>query len=106
MKLDVLDELDPIQVCTGYRYRGELLTEFPNETDILAECQPVYEPLPGWRQNTVGTLEEAKLPPTCRAYIQHLEAIVGVPITLISTGPRRDQTIVRPDAQWRAWGLA
>jgi len=106
MKLDVLDELDPIQVCTGYRYRGELLTEFPNETDILAECQPVYEPLPGWRQNTVGTLEEAKLPPSCRAYIQHLEAIVGVPITLVSTGPRRDQIIFRPDAQWRAWGLA
>jgi adenylosuccinate synthase len=106
MKLDVLDELDPIQVCTGYRYRGELLTEFPNETDILAECQPVYEPLPGWRQNTVGTLEEAKLPPTCRAYIRHLEAIVGVPITLVSTGPRRDQIILRPDAQWRAWGLA
>jgi adenylosuccinate synthase len=106
MKLDVLDELDPIQVCTGYRYRGELLTEFPNETDVLAECQPVYEPLPGWRQSTVGTLEEAKLPAYCRAYIRHLEAIVGVPITLVSTGPRRDEIIVRPDAQWRAWGLA
>jgi adenylosuccinate synthase len=106
MKLDVLDELDPIQVCTGYRYRGELLTEFPNETDILAECQPVYESLPGWRQNTVGTIEEAKLPPTCRDYIRHLETLVGVPITLVSTGPRRDQTIVRPNTQWRAWGLA
>lgn len=106
MKLDVLDELDPIQVCTGYRYRGELLTEFPNETDILAECQPAYEPLPGWLQTTVGTLEEAKLPPTCRAYIRHLETLVGVPITLVSTGPRRDEIIVRPDAQWRAWGLA
>ena len=106
MKLDVLDELNPILVCTGYRYRGELLTEFPNETDILAECQPAYEPLPGWLQSTVGTLEEAKLPPACRAYIRHLEAIVGVPITLVSTGPRRDQTIVRPNAQWQAWGLA
>jgi adenylosuccinate synthase len=106
MKLDVLDELDPIQVCTGYRYRGELLTEFPSETDVLAECQPVCEPLPGWRQSTVGTLDEAKLPPTCRDYIRHLETIVGVPITLVSTGPRRDQTIVRPNAQWQAWGLA
>ncbi len=106
MKLDVLDELDLILVCTAYRYRGELLTEFPNETDILAECQPVYETLPGWRENTVGTLEEAKLPPTCRDYIRHLEALVGVPITLISTGPRRDQTIVRPNALWKAWGLA
>jgi adenylosuccinate synthase len=106
MKLDVLDELDPILVCTGYRYRGELLTEFPNETDILAECQPAYEPLPGWLQSTVGTLEEAKLPPACRAYIRRLEAIVGVPITLVSTGPRRDQTIARPNAQWQVWGLA
>ncbi len=106
MKLDVLDELDPIQVCTAYRYRGELLTEFPNESDILAECQPVYEALPGWRQSTVGTLEEAKLPPTCRSYIRHLEDLVGVPIALISTGPRRDQTIVRPNALWKAWGLA
>jgi adenylosuccinate synthase len=106
MKLDVLDELDPILVCTGYRYRGQLLTEFPNETDILAECQPVYEALPGWRQNTVGTLEEAKLPSNCLAYIRHLETLVGVPLTLVSTGPRRDQTIVRPNAQWQAWGLA
>jgi len=106
MKLDVLDEMDPILVCTGYRYRGEVLTEFPNETDILAECQPVYGALPGWRQNTVGTLEETKLPPTCRAYIQHLERLVGVPFTLVSTGPRRDQTIVRPNATSKAWGLA
>ncbi len=106
MKLDVLDELDPILVCTAYRYRGEVLTEFPNETDILAECEPVYEALPGWRQSTVGTIEEAELLPACRAYIRHLETIVGVPITLVSTGPRRDQTIVRPNPLWETWGLA
>jgi adenylosuccinate synthase len=105
MKLDVLDELDPILVCTGYRYHGEVLTEFPNETDILAECQPVYEAIPGWRQSTVGTLDEANLPPPCRAYIRHLESLVGVPITLVSTGPRRDQTIVRPHTTWEGWGL-
>ena len=106
MKLDVLDERDPILVCTGYRYRSEVLTEFPNETDILAECQPVYEALPGWRQSTVGILEEAKLPPACQAYIRRLEALVGVPFTLVSTGPRRDEIIVRPNALWQAWGLA
>ncbi len=106
MKLDVLDDLDPILVCTGYRYRGQVLTEFPNETDILAECQPVYESRPGWRQTTVGTLDEAKLPAACRAYIQYLEDLVGVPFTLVSTGPRRDQTIVRPNALWKSWGLA
>jgi adenylosuccinate synthase len=106
MKLDVLDELDPILVCTGYRYRGQVLTEFPNETDILTECQPVYETRPGWRQSTVGALDEAKLPAACRAYLQYLETLVGVPFTLVSTGPRRDQTIVRPNAMWKAWGLA
>jgi adenylosuccinate synthase len=106
MKLDVLDELDPILVCTGYRYCGQVLTEFPNETDILAECQPVYEARPGWQQSTVGTLDEAKLPAACRAYLQYLETLVGVPFTLVSTGPRRDQTIVRPNAMWKAWGLA
>jgi adenylosuccinate synthase len=105
MKLDVLDDLDPIRVCTGYRHRGEVITEFPNETDVLAECQPIYEALPGWRQSTVGTLDETKLSPACREYIRYLETLVGVPITLISTGPRRDQTIVRPNAIWKSWGL-
>jgi len=106
MKLDVLDELDPIRVCTKYRYRGEILTEFPNETDVLAECEPVYEALPGWRQSTVGTLDEAQLPAACQEYIRYLEMVVGVPIALISTGPRRDQTIVRPIPLWQTWGLA
>jgi adenylosuccinate synthase len=106
MKLDVLDELDPILVCTGYRYRGEILNEFPNETDILAECQPVYESSPGWRHSTVGALDQAKLPPTCQAYIRRLEALVGLPFTLVSTGPRRDQTILRPHPLWQSWGLA
>jgi adenylosuccinate synthase len=106
MKLDVLDGLDPIRVCTGYRYRGETLIELPNETDILAECEPIYESLPGWTESTVGALEEKRLPPTCQAYIRHLEELVGVPFTLISTGPRRDQTIVRSNALWDSWGLA
>ncbi len=105
-KLDVLDELDPILVCTGYRYGGELLEEFPSDPDVLAECHPVYETLPGWRQTTVGVLDETALPATCRSYVKHLEELVGVPFTLISTGPRRDQTIVRPSTLWKGWGLA
>ncbi len=106
MKLDVLDELDPILVCTAYRYRGEALTEFPDETAILAECQPAYERLPGWRQSTVGATEDAKLPPACQAYLRRLEELVNVPLTLVSTGPRRDETIVRANALWQSWGLA
>jgi adenylosuccinate synthase len=106
MKLDVLDGLETIQICTGYRYRGERISEFPNETDILAECQPVYEALPGWKESTVGIVEEAKLPVTCQDYLRRLEAVVGVPLALISTGPRRDQTIVRSSAMLKEWGLA
>jgi adenylosuccinate synthase len=106
MKLDVLDGLEAIQVCTGYRYKGELLTEFPNETDILAESQPVYETWPGWKESTVGIVEEAQLPTNCQAYLRQLEALAGVPLALISTGPRRDQTIARSSALWKAWGLA
>ena len=79
MKLDVLGGLETLQVCTGYRYRGELLTEFPNETDILAECEPVYETLPGWTENTVGIVDEAKLPANCQAHLRRLEAAAGVP---------------------------
>jgi len=104
-KLDVLDEVDPIRVCTAYRYRGQVLAELPSETDVLAECQPVYEALPGWRQSTAGVMREKDLPAACRAYLARLEALVGVPLALISTGPRRDQTILRPDARWRDWGL-
>lgn len=106
MKLDVLDEVDPIRLCTGYRYRGELLTELPSAVDILAECEPVYEELPGWRQSTVGTMEEAKLPAACRAYLRRLEELVGVPILMVSTGPRRDQTLLRPHPLLAQWGLA
>jgi len=106
MKLDVLDGLETIQMCTGYRYRGELLTEFPDEADILAECQPVCETLPGWQESTVGIVEEGKLPANCQAYLRRLEALAGIPLALISTGPRRDQTIVRSSALLKNWGLA
>ncbi len=105
MKLDVLDEVDPIRVCTGYRYQGEVLTELPSETDVLAVCEPVYEEHPGWRQSTVGTVEEEKLPPACRRYLRRLEELSGVPITVISTGPKRSQTILRRDPLMEKWGL-
>lgn len=106
MKLDVLDGLETIRMCTGYRYRGELLTDFPGEADVLAECQPVYESLPGWKESTVGIVEEGKLPASCQAYLRHLEALAGIPLALISTGPRRDQTIVRSSTLLKSWGLA
>jgi adenylosuccinate synthase len=105
-KLDVLDELDPIQVCTGYRYRGDVLRELPGEADVLAECQPVYEAWPGWKQRTAGIVEEAKLPGPCHDYLRRLEELVAVPLALISTGPRRDETIIRPGGVSACWNLA
>lgn len=106
MKLDVLDGVDPIRVCTGYRYRGELLGEFPGESDILADCEPVYEEVPGWRESTVGTLEAGSLPAACQRYLRRLEELVGIPITVISTGPKRSQTILCRHPLMEKWGLA
>ncbi len=105
MKLDVLDECETISVCTGYRCRGEILTEFPNETHLLKECEPIYEEFPGWKESTQGLLDEEKLPRRCRDYVEALESLLGVDISLISTGPRRDQTILRKTASFKEWGL-
>lgn len=105
MKLDVLDECEGISVCTGYRHRGRTLTEFPNETHILEECEPICEEFPGWKQSTLGILSYEKLPKRCQSFVAGLQEMLGVDISLISTGPRRDQTIVMKTPALKAWGL-
>ena len=105
MKLDVLDPFDAVKACTAYRSRGQTLSEFPNETRALAECEPVYEELEGWRSSTVGLTSFGDLPPACRKFIARLEALVGVEFSLISTGPERDQTIIRRGEAFQRWGL-
>ncbi|MFN8061904.1 MAG: adenylosuccinate synthase [Vicinamibacterales bacterium] len=94
-KLDVLDGLPEIAVCTAYRCRGRLLTAFPAETDTLAHCEPVYETLPGWTTPTAGVRDYGSLPDGARQYIARLEAVTGVPVSLVSTGSDRLDTIVR-----------
>jgi adenylosuccinate synthase len=94
-KLDVLDAFAEIPVCVGYRYRGELLRRFPPDLRVLAAAQPEYRVLPGWRQETVGALHEAELPPAARAYVAFIEAELETPVALVSTGPRREETILR-----------
>jgi adenylosuccinate synthase len=94
-KLDVLDELDEIRLATHYRIRGELVEDFPADREAFAQAEPVYTTVPGWRQSTVGILEEARLPTAARAYIERIEEHVGAPVALISTGPRREETILR-----------
>ncbi len=96
-KLDVLDTLDEIQVCTAYRYGGDVLSEMPSDTAQLAACEPVYETLPGWTEPTLGVTDFDKLPPEAKAYIARLEVITGVPAAIVSTGSDRDHTIGRLD---------
>ncbi len=93
-KLDVLDGLELIRVCVGYRIGGEVVAEPPLSLDGYAGLEPVYEELPGWRESTVGITEYSALPANARKYLERLESLVGVPIDIISTGPERDQTIV------------
>jgi len=94
-KLDVLDKLESIKVCTGYHYNGKILTEFPTEHRILQNCEPVYETLPGWQQATGQVNDWKDLPIIAREYLEYLESITGAAIKIVSVGSRRNQTIFR-----------
>jgi adenylosuccinate synthase len=94
-KLDVLDGLDTIRVCVGYKLEGGISSTPPLLSERFGECQAVYEDLPGWKESTVGITRYEDLPGNARSYLERLQSLVGVPITIISTGPDRDQTIIR-----------
>jgi adenylosuccinate synthase len=93
-KLDVLDGLDTIRVGVGYRVGGVVSPEPPLSTEGYAGIEPVYEELPGWRESTVGVTRYEALPANARAYLERLQALVNMPIDMISTGPEREETIV------------
>ncbi len=93
-KLDVLDGLDTLQICVGYKSNGVVSKEPPLFADAFAEVEPVYEEMPGWKESTIGVTSYDALPPNARAYLKRLEQLAGIPIDIISTGPDRDQTIV------------
>lgn len=93
-KLDVLDELPTLRICTSYKLGGHNVTELPTEATDLAICEPVYEELPGWQQSTVGVEKFADLPENAKKYLLRIEELAGIPIDMISTGPDRSQTIV------------
>ena len=93
-KLDVLDDLDEIEICTSYRYRGDRVEEFPGELSMLEECEPEYRTLPGWKQSTKGLTRLADLPAKARRYLESLEELCGVPIEAVSTGADRGSTIL------------
>ena len=96
-KLDVLDGLPEIPICTAYRCGSKTLTEFPSDVTQLAACEPIYETLPGWSTPTAGARRFADLPDQARRYIARLEDISGVPAAIVSTGSDRHDTIVRED---------
>lgn len=93
-KLDVLDELETLRICVGYKHHGEMLTIFPADTEILSECEPIYEDHPGWQTSTFGIQAYKDLPKNARAYLERIKELVNVPISIVSTGPGREDTIV------------
>ena len=93
-KLDVLDGMDEIKVCTSYRLDGRAIDLIPTGAEAVARCIPVYETLPGWKESTVGARSFAALPDNARAYLKRIEALTGVPIAMVSTGADRDETIL------------
>ena len=98
--MDVLDAFDEVKVCTAYEYRGQRIEEFPAAPWILDEARPVYETLPGWKTEIYGSTDWESLPAQARAYVEHLESLLGVPVSILSTGPDRAHTIIR-DASLR-----
>lgn len=96
-KLDVMDGLSTIKICTAYRMDGETMDHPPIGGDAYAKCEPVYEELPGWSEPTEGLTEVSQLPAEAMAYIERLEALIGAPIHIVSTGPERSQNVVIQD---------
>ncbi len=93
-KLDVFDGLPSLKICTGYRRNGAAVQDIPVGADSVADCEPVYEELPGWEASTVGVRAMEELPANARAYLERIEELAEVPIDMISTGPERDANII------------
>ena len=102
-KLDVLDGLESIQVCTGYRYGKDVITEWPADLNVLAKAQPIYETLPGWSKPTSGVTRYEDLPREAQRYIAFLEEATSVPVSIVSTGSGRHDTIIREQSAAAAW---
>lgn len=93
-KLDVLDGLEKIGICTAYRLNGEVTETAPLGADQYEQCQAIIEEMPGWTQKTAGVIDYNELPDNAKAYVKRIEELVGVKVTIVSTGPDRDETII------------
>ncbi len=96
-KLDVLSGLDTIRVCTGYRHNSKTLADFPADYTVLEQCEPVYDELPGWKQDLSDVTSCDGLPDNARSYIRYIEDKTGIPVAMVSVGTRRNQIITIQD---------
>ena len=103
-KLDVLDAFEELKICTGYRYKGQLLQSFPTEMSVLKRCKPEYTAVKGWHKETAGIIEFNDLPVLARDYLKRLSHLVKAEISVVSTGPDRMQTIITsPQSRLHSW---
>jgi adenylosuccinate synthase len=93
-KLDVLSGLETVKVCTGYSYQGTVLNEIPASLEVMEQCTPIYQELPGWKEDITGAKSMSDLPENARAYVARIEELSGTQVVMVSVGPRRDETIV------------
>ncbi|MDC7716504.1 adenylosuccinate synthase [Vogesella sp. DC21W] len=94
MKLDVMDGLEEIKLCVGYKLNGEVVDILPFGSDAVTRCEPIYETMPGWSDSSVGAKRWEDLPANAQAYLKRIEEVCGAPIDIVSTGPDREETIV------------
>ena len=96
-KLDVLDGYPEIKVCVAYEYNGKIYRDFPASLEVLENCKPIYETLPGWKESTKGLTDISKLPKNAKRYLEFIEDYIGVPIVMLSTGPQRHEYVFLKD---------
>ena len=96
-KLDVLTGLDQLKVCVGYEIDGEQVTSRPASMKKMGQCKPVYKELPGWQEDITQARQVGELPKNAQAYVRAIEEVTEVPVSIISVGPGREETIVLQD---------
>jgi len=102
-KLDVLDGIERLHICTGYTIAGRHVTEFPASLPAHVACEPVYVTMPGWSEPTRGAREFDELPVAAQRYLAALEELTGVPVAIVSTGSDREETIIRTGTMAERW---
>lgn len=97
MLLDVLTGFEELKICTGYKYKDQMITDYPASLDILEQCEPVYESLPGWSEDITKATTYDELPENARKYVERIEELLDLPVKVVSVGPKRSQTIIRDE---------